>query len=929
MLQRVQIRLAGAVTLAFALAACATVPRAPQPPAVPVAAPVQPTASPAVVAPNLPAPPAASNGAALTNGAAAAAAAATTAAAARPPDPAAPKPFAELTKGAKEYGGFFSLWQKDDKIWLEIRNDQLDNPFFFAHSRASGIGDRFLFPGLMGQEHIAEFRRAGNTVQFLAKNLRARARAGTPLEIALRESYSDSLLTSVPVASAIHPERKSFLVDATLLFASDIPGTQTFLETAFRLPYAQDPRNTSIERFRTTDAATNVTVRAHFSMSKLPAPPLVAPAAAQPSPPRTLADVRSMFISTTYSMAPLPAEPMRPRLADQRVGHFTTSFFDLSKDGLADVRTHFVERWRLEKRDPAAALSEPKEPITVWLDKNIPDKWRDSVRAGVMEWNKAFERAGFKDALAVKQQPADADWSTLDGTRHLAVRWFSMHGPGAAAIGPSQSDPRSGEILRGAALIPDNWTRFSRTAIAETLPRAPAHEGHSHDEHCTYAHDAMEHNAFGFEMLVARGAIDPDGADAERFINAGLKDVVMHEVGHALGLRHNFKGSSGVQLNKLRDATYARSSGISNSVMDYNALNIPLDNEPATEYHQATLGAYDYWAIEYAYKPLAPDHESQELAALAARSATDPKLAYASDEDAGGSGDLTGIDPTVNRFDLGDDPLGYYKRRFALSRELWTRTQARELKSGDSYSIYRRNLLRGLGQIGAVAPLIVKYVGGVYTTRDLAGNHRPLLAPVPAAKQREALDLLAKQLFNADSFRFDPKYMSRLGVDHLDRYASSDFASVINTDFSLAGNVLGMQRGALVTLMSESVAVRLADAEAKTANGTELLTYADVQSQLTDAIWSELKGRGDIGSLRRNLQREHVKLVATSLVRPTSAAAADVRSVQRQVAIRLQADLRRALAANGKLSPVARAHLDESLTTIGEALKAPLIKQGA
>jgi hypothetical protein len=441
---------------------------------------------------------------------------------------------------------------------------------------------------------------------------------------------------------------------------------------------------------------------------------------------------------------------------------------------------------------------------------------------------------------------------------------------------------------------------------------------------CNYSLEALEQVAFGLEVMAARGMIDPNGPDAERFITDSLKDVVMHEVGHALGLRHNFKASAGVKLDKLRDAAWVRENGVSNSVMDYVALNIPLENEQPTVYTQSTLGAYDYWAIEYAYREFAPAQEKEALAKIAARSAGDPRLAYATDEDVGAFG-VAGIDPLANAFDLGDDPLAYYKRRFVLARELWTRTQSRELKGDENLAFYRRNLARGLNQIGFTAPLIAKYVGGVYTSREMAGAGQPILVPVPSAKQREALGLLAREVFSTESFRFDPRFMSRLGIDHLERF--QPHALAFNPDFSLATSVLSIQRNVLDQLMSDGVASRLADAETKLADRKQLLTFADVQTQLTEAIWSELKSGRSIDSLRRNLQREHLKRLATALVRPSSNVAADVRAVQRQVVIRLEADLKRAIAAN-RGDQLERAHLAESQAMLLEALRAPLWRQG-
>jgi predicted Zn-dependent protease len=696
-----------------------------------------------------------------------------------------------------------------------------------------------------------------------------------------------------------------------------------------------DRANTSIERTSTQAGGTTVTVRAHYAVPKLPAPPVFVPGgpppnfALLPNPSRNLPDPRSLFLSFAYTLAPLPSQPMAPRRADQRVGYFTQDYIDFGDDTLGDRRAHLVARWRLEKKESDAALpAEPKEPIRAVLDRNIPEKWREAVRAGVLEWNKAFERAGWRNAIVVEQQPADADWTTVEGTRVLAVRWFAIDGPGATAVGPSQVDPRTGEILRGAAIIPENWVRFDRAVVADLEPRLtgadaldlpawPAGGPFARRwQLCSYGDEALEQAQFGLQVLAERGAIDPKGPDSERFIAEGLKDVVMHEVGHALGLRHNFRASAGISPAQLRDKSFTATRGVSNSVMDYNAMNLPLEGEPVADYHMPTLGAYDYWAIEYGYREFPAATERQELASLARKSEADPGLAYATDED------VRGIDPLVNQRDLGSDPMAFAQRQMKLARELWTRTQARQVAADDDFTLYRRNLQRGLNSVASVVGMAAKFVGGTFTSRALAGSGQALLVPVPAAQQRGALDLVVGEVFSSASFRFDPKFMSRLGVDQFERTSASP-------DFSLGAAVLAIQRGALDVLMSEGLAQRLADAEFKVSDLKTLLSYAEVQSRLGAAVWSELKTAkaNEIDSLRRNLQREHLRRLAAGLLRPASAAAADVRAVNRQQALQLESDLK-AAQARGGWSPTARAHLGDSLATLSEALKAPLVKQG-
>jgi hypothetical protein len=853
-----------------------------------------------------------------------------------PATPGQPRPFADVIKDAKRTEGFFAVWRKDEKLWIELHPGQLDKPFYFSTVLTKGLAQTPFVPGLHGDSNVASFRRIGNQVQLVALNTEFRAPDGSPLQHAVR-AVSDSLLASGTVASADHPERKSFLIDANALLLTDIGGTSTTIETAFRLPYALDRANSSIDRVRASAEATAIAVNLHFAVPKLPAPPATppAPGTPRPTPPSAIPDPRSFFLGMQYRFAPLPESPMPVRLADERVGYFVSEYRDLAADYSKDARTRVISRWRLEKKDPAAALSEPKQPIVAYLDRNIPADLRPAVEAGVLEWNKAYEQAGFKDAIVIRRQPDDADWDVLEG-RHLAIKWFvDAATAGTTAIGPRQVDPRTGEILHGSALIPELWARFSGSRFGETLPpraQQTDHAGHLHgpQELCTFAFDALEQASFTFELMEARGQLVRDSAAARAFIDAAIKAVVMHEVGHALGLRHNFKASAAIAPTQLQDRAFTAANGTSASIMDYLPENIPADaDRQVGSVHMDTVGAYDRWAVEYGYRQFAAAEEGAALEAIAARSVDDPRLAYATDEDAGGDSQLTGfppgIDPLTNRFDLGADPLAYFDRQFRLVRELWRRTERRKLDADDDYVVYRRNLERGLRQLQAAAPGMAKYLGGVYVSRVRAGSGRPLLTPVEPARQREALRLLTREVFQDSSFRFDPQFMRRLGIDQFARFEGG---TLRGPDFSLPEAVLRIQRSALDQLMSDALAQRLADAESKVDDPRTLLTYAEVQATLTDAVWSELRAGRDIDSLRRNLQREHLRRLAGALLRPTPTAATDVRPAHRAEAQKLQAQLARA-ANNGALNPATRAHLGESLATLREALAAPLNRQGA
>jgi hypothetical protein len=617
---------------------------------------------------------------------------------------------------------------------------------------------------------------------------------------------------------------------------------------------------------------------------------------------------------------------MRPRLADPRVGHFTASRFDFSNDDKLTPYVSYVQRWRLEKKEPAAELSEPKQPIVFWLDRNIPMRYRDTVIAGIVEWNKAFERIGFKDAIQAKVQPDDADFDTLDA-RIASIRWMTTAKPAFGGIGPRQVDPRSGEILDADIGIDPVRLRNSRYRLADqrasVAPAAAEGLGllPDHALHCRLADFIAEDRGFATDLLAARGELAPDGPEAESFVLSDLKETVMHEVGHALGLTHNFRASTVYTQAQLADREFTRKNGVSGSVMEYTPINLALKGEPQGEYSMTTIGPYDYWAIEYAYRPIPPEQEAAELVRIAARS-SEPLLAFALDEETN-----AGIDPDASAGDLGADPLAYAARRLALAKELWERWEARPLKPGESYASLRRNVTRGISQVRESGLLAARHIGGISVLRDAAGSGRTPMNPVAMAKQREALRLIETGVFSAESFRFKPEFLRSLSTDFADRHDAFDTAIAPGgLDYSLPMQVLAAQRAVLDRVMSESVAQRLLDAEGKVDDPSQALQLAEVYATLRRAIWSDLKARGDIPLIRRNLQREHAVRVSSALLRPTAAMPADAKSLLRTEARVLRAELAAAASRPG-WSPTASAHLAESLAMLDEALKAPVVRQ--
>jgi hypothetical protein len=902
------IRVAVALVLGASLPALAQAPApTPTPPA-----PNQP-ATPTINPPQAPIPPAG--------------------APAAPAQPGALKSFKDTVKDAKEMGGFFNVFQKDEKTWIEIKPDQFDKPFFFSTVRTRGLGERSVISGLMGARHVVYFKKIGNHVQLIAQNQRFRAKDGTAVARAVKSSYSDSLLASAPVVSQPHPDSKGVLIEANALLLSDIPAASTQLESAFRLPFALDSRNSSIVKARASDVNTGFEVSLHFAVPKIPPAPQEPSSTPRTPPPQNTPDARSLFLGYYYNLAKLP-EPMAPRVADERVGYFTTTFTDYSDDLKPNPNVHYVNRWRLEKKDPNAPLSEPVKPIVYWIDRNIPEKYRQAVVDGILEWNKAFEKIGFKNAIQAKLQPENADFDTED-VRHATVRWYlsSESGP---AIGPSHTDPRTGEILDADILMTDIFPRSSRRFIVEDAPKA--HAAHSHgaavmsgaDPFCMFAEASLDEMDFALDLLEARGDLSPDSPEADAFVIAYVKEVITHEVGHTLGLRHNFRSSTVYSPEQLRDKDFTEKNGIVGSIMDYAPFNLPLNGEKRANYVMPSIGPYDYWAIEYAYKPLDPKGEQEELEKIALRGSKEPWLAFGTDEDSFIGGAPQGMDPTVNVWDLSNNPLAYYRKRLDLSRELWERLQSRTLQPGESYDALRRSFLAGFSQLTRGLTPATKYIGGVVQVRDRAGSGRMPFTPVPASQQREALKLLADGAFSVDSFKFKPEFLASLPHNRLDYFDNLVRGQTAATApmISIPSQILMMQKTVLEQVMSDAVAGRIVDSQNIASKPREAFQLSELYDTLHASIWSELKTGRDITPMRRNLQREHLRRVAGALLRPTASQPADARSLHRMNAQALVTELRSA-QSKPAFSKESKAHIAESLNTLEEALKAPMLRAGA
>ena len=870
--------------------------------------------------------------AAMSNAAKAPASASSSAApgAAQPPTLGAAPPFTVVVANAKRTAGLLPVWQREEKTWIELSPSMLNTPLFLSPKLATGIGEAGLYGGLMqsrgalvGRPQLVEFRVVRQQVQLIALNTLFTATPGTPQSLAVAAAYSPSLLASVPVASAPQARTGAILVDASALWQGDLLGLGLQLQRTFRQSYAIDPRNSGLTEVHGQAQSTVFEVNQHFATASIAAPAPTGSPLPTSSVPITVPDPRSLFIQVHYTLSALPDKLMTPRLADPRVGYFTSVVNDFTDDLARTPTRQFINRWRLAKKDPQAAVSDAAKPIVFWLDPTIPDAYRDTITAGILEWNKAFDAIGITHAIAVKTPPKDKPFDTQE-TGHASIRWMTNMQATFGAIGPSHVDPRTGEILDADIALESLSSRSMRTARSQYLASAASSVTDSPPaERCDHADEAAEQLELGLAMLAEGGIVDPDAPEVRAFVLAYLKDVTMHEVGHALGLRHNFRGSGWRSATALNSMLLTSAQGISATVMDYLPINLPAPGEQGGAPFQTTLGPYDYWAIEYGYATLDDSQPATRQALLAiARRSDEPAqaqaLAYGTDEDM-----ATGLDPDIQVFDLGDDPTAFARQRLAIVRDLFKKVVQKPETDPDDASWARRTVLYGWRELGRTSQLLSRQIGGVSTRRVGASSPRDAIDPVPASRQRAALSLLANEFLNADAWALPATLQRKLSPDYLARSIGRDATPA---DLPMAQQRLAVQRETLGYLMSDTLAERLLDNAARTRDREpHPLLPAELQHRLVTAIWQPGRAPAD-ASAWRDLQREHLNRLAQAVVRNASARA-DVRATFREEArellelLRLQASRSRADTATG-------AHLRDSIDTLTTALAAQVGRPG-
>jgi len=831
------------------------------------------------------------------------------------------KPFDEVIKGFKVIEGFFTLYQKDDeaKVYMEIKPDQFDKIFLCCITRQAGDG-RFFDAGAMLWDFPFVFKKVGKTVQFINKNVLFRADKDAPIHRAIEQGLSDSIMGSAKIESTPHPERRSVLVDPSGFFLQDMELINYTLSEFMKVDYGFDRDNSYFGVLKSFPQNTEIETILYFKTAK------------PKSMFYTVPDNRSFSVRYHYSLASLSETDYKPRIADDRVGHFLTMYQDYTSMLRETPYERYITRWHLEKSEPKFELSPPKKPIVFWLENTIPIEYREAIKEGVLLWNKAFERIGFKDAIVVQQQPDDADWDPAD-SRYNTIRWIVSPG-GGYAVGPSRSDPFTGQIYDADVRISADYVRYIFGEYEELVsPLAMENSSASllyrecpHDC-CDYWIGMAQQASLGWSLLTARGAVERGEISAEEYIHDALVELAAHEVGHTLGLRHNFKGSTVLTNDQLQDMKLTTEEGISGSIMDYVPVNIAPEGKKQGQYYQTTLGPYDYWAIEYAYKPIDAESSDSEKAVLEkiASKVADPKLIYGTDEDA--FGDARGIDPDCNRYDLGSDPIAYYRDQINISKELWSKMEGKFEKKGERYQKLRRVFSQGLYPYYSASAYVTRYIGGIYHRRDHVGdpNGRVPFEVVSAKRQREALEFLKKNILGPDAFSFSPEILNKLAPERFWDFEGSIW-SMQRIDYPIHSVIFSIQTNPLNRLYDPTLLNRMLDNELRFKKGEKPFTMAEMFEGVREAIWLELDTQTDINSFRRGLQRAHLAKLIGLVIKPVGNVPEDASTLARADLIKLKEKIDNALSGE-KLDAYTKAHLDETRSRIEAALKASIQRQ--
>ena len=758
--------------------------------------------------------------------------------------------------------GLFTVYRDttNGKLRMEIREDQLGEEFIYFTLTQDGAPVAGHFRGQFRANEVFKVRRYHNTLEFVKQNTRFYFDPDNALSRAADANITPAILASESIVAEDTTNGGRFLIDADALFLSEALHQVKPTPPPQPRPGQFQLGNLNREKTRYHDVRsfpenTDVVVEYVYD-NPLP----------RAGGGTAVTDARSVGILVQHSLIKMPDNNFVPRFDDQRVGYFTQQIDDQTSTSATPYRD-LINRWHLEKKDPEAEISDPVEPIVWWIENTTPEELRPAIKEATLAWNEAFEQAGISNAIAVKIQPDDADWQPGD-IRYNMLRWTSSPTPPFGGYGPSFVNPRTGQILGADVML--EWVFLSNRVRQEqlfdtaALPGFDGEDGlhgdwfnrgdhdthrHDHDGHagCNLGLQMQQNMLLGLQALKARGASEIEMDD---FVEEALYYLILHEVGHTLGLNHNMQAHNLLSPEELKDPSAIARQGMIGSVMDYPAVHLTANAEDQHAYYITEPGPYDIWAIQFGYDPRVDDEEYRKV--LLARS-TEPELAFGNDADDMRSPGKA-IDPRVMINAMSNDPIAYSQERFALVNDLMRTLLEKYDEEGESYAPLRNAYMILSGEQATAANVVSRFIGGVYRDRSVIGQPgaETPFRPVERETQEAALQTLRDHIFAPDAFDA-PEDL----YNHLQMQRRGFGFSATTEDPKIHSRALNVQRAILAHIMHPVVLTRMTDSRMY-GNTYPLAEY---MGDLTNAVFED-DARGEVNTFRQQLQIEYVQRLA-------------------------------------------------------------------
>ena len=754
--------------------------------------------------------------------------------------------YADILKKCKKIEGLFNLYRDttSGKVYMEISKAQLGQEFiYFSHIVDAPVETGY-HRGSFGDSKIIQVEKWYDKIAFVHQNTHFYYDPNSPLSKAADANINDPILATEKI-EATSKDQSKYLIDGDALFLTEKmqlvkypsqPGQPSALGSL-------SSNKTHILQINSYPENTEIKVEYVYENSS----PQVGSAA--------LEDARNVSIQYQHSWLSLPAPGYQPRKDDPRVGYFSTQMDDMTTYETINYRD-VIHRWRLEKKNPELALSEPVKPITFWIENTTPYEWRPLIKEACERWNIAFEKAGFKNAVVCLEQPEDATWDAGD-IRYNVLRWSSTPEPPFGGYGPSFVDPRTGEILGADIML--EFVAIINRVNAEKFFKGNSAENdfgpQNRNPFLCAANGITQHQmSLGSTIADAFGMGDAMKKEVARQL---MYRLILHEVGHTLGLTHNMRASTLQKYEDIKNVEKVKKEGLANSIMEYPAFNYQLNEKDQAGYCDEFVGPYDWWVIEYGYSPALtdPTAEAERLKKITDRS-VEHQLAYGNDADDMRSPGR-GIDPDVNIYDLTSDPVAYAVDRCVMVNALVPKLKDKLVQDNESYQEMIQAFNTVTNEYSIQLGIMTRQMAGVHYNRAFKGQNTQALplTPVSLEKQKAAMKALSQYAFAPKAFdEWNSVYaymlVQRRGFNHFSE----------NDDPNIHARVMGMQKGALSHLLHPNVLLRFTDASLY-GNAYKLDAY---MNDLSQAIFAE-DLKGSVNTFRQNLQMEYVNRLIKAL----------------------------------------------------------------